>query len=511
MKRHWSGQQGAILVLTAFLLPFIIAFTGMAVDFGSAYVRRSQLQNAADAAVLAGAYQVDNKNKTKATIEEYLSKNLGELYTTYALQDNDDFPKNQSTLNYNYIISDAKDTLELSAKSSVNTTFLRLFNINNISVSVYAKAKISSTSTNINDDMFNFGLVAAHFSKANYDPRIQKNSDYSILFDTEPVFVDGNIMTNGKIVSDNDQQNILTGKVYASSDVKKQGETFSIKDYWQDGLKRTKIFEPDVWGYIGSYNPPSTWDVIRQIFRRFIKNLLGIESTDDWYAINKYFTFANINGNAFTYEKEIDPPNPPWPYQYGGKWQDISNPNKVIYRESIDISLANNPGINSLIEKYKNMSSTELEKNHIYLDLTSGRFHEFTSRQDSNVEYPGLTMSSPPNKSYRVVIVDGDLKVNLKYPKAPKDTEYAILISLNGNIEFHNDSVFNGIVYAPNINNNQGKGHITIDGGKDIHGSIVGQTILLNKAQQKIYWKNYFQTGNQSIPGTNEKRVYLIK
>ena len=163
--------------------------------------------------------------------------------------------------------------------------------------------------------MFNFGLVAAHFSKANYDPRIQKNSDYSILFDTEPVFVDGNIMTNGKIVFDNDQQNILTGKVYASSDVKKQGETFSIKDYWQDGLKRTKIFEPDVWGYIGSYNPPSTWDVIRQIFRRFIKNLLGIESTDDWYAINKYFTFANINGNAFTYEKEIDPPNPPWPYQ----------------------------------------------------------------------------------------------------------------------------------------------------------------------------------------------------
>ncbi|WP_286821140.1 hypothetical protein [Mitsuokella sp. UBA4253] len=29
MKRHWSGQQGAILVLTAFLLLFIIAFTGI--------------------------------------------------------------------------------------------------------------------------------------------------------------------------------------------------------------------------------------------------------------------------------------------------------------------------------------------------------------------------------------------------------------------------------------------------------------------------------------------------
>ena len=54
MKGNCRGQQGAILVLTAFLLPFIIAFTGMAVDFGSAYVRRSQMQNAADAAALAG-------------------------------------------------------------------------------------------------------------------------------------------------------------------------------------------------------------------------------------------------------------------------------------------------------------------------------------------------------------------------------------------------------------------------------------------------------------------------
>lgn len=38
MKGHCRGQQGAILVLTAFLLPFIIAFTGLAVDLGNLYV-----------------------------------------------------------------------------------------------------------------------------------------------------------------------------------------------------------------------------------------------------------------------------------------------------------------------------------------------------------------------------------------------------------------------------------------------------------------------------------------
>lgn len=75
MKRHWSGQQGAILVLTAFLLPFIIAFTGMAVDFGSAYVRRSQLQNAADAAALAGAYHLDD-NQADDVVLKYLNSSL---------------------------------------------------------------------------------------------------------------------------------------------------------------------------------------------------------------------------------------------------------------------------------------------------------------------------------------------------------------------------------------------------------------------------------------------------
>lgn len=63
MRGHRRGQQGAILVLTAFLLPFIIAFTGMAVDFGNLYVQHQRLQNAADAAVLAGAKAYAENNE----------------------------------------------------------------------------------------------------------------------------------------------------------------------------------------------------------------------------------------------------------------------------------------------------------------------------------------------------------------------------------------------------------------------------------------------------------------
>lgn len=68
MRGHRRGQQGAILVLTAFLLPFIIAFTGMAVDFGNLYVQHQKLQNAADAAALAGAYNFKAENSSDMSV-----------------------------------------------------------------------------------------------------------------------------------------------------------------------------------------------------------------------------------------------------------------------------------------------------------------------------------------------------------------------------------------------------------------------------------------------------------
>lgn len=56
IQKKWR-QQGAILAFTALLLPMIIVGTGLAVDLGNIYVNYSQLQNAADAAALAGAHE----------------------------------------------------------------------------------------------------------------------------------------------------------------------------------------------------------------------------------------------------------------------------------------------------------------------------------------------------------------------------------------------------------------------------------------------------------------------
>ena len=84
MRGHRGGQQGAILVLTAFLLPFIILFTGFAVDAGNAYVHHSKLQNAVDAAALAGGHKYaenESLNDTKIIVNDYMKLNQGKIPT----------------------------------------------------------------------------------------------------------------------------------------------------------------------------------------------------------------------------------------------------------------------------------------------------------------------------------------------------------------------------------------------------------------------------------------------
>ncbi len=55
LVRLWRGQRGAIAAMAAMLLTTIVGLTGAAVDLGLIYSTKGELQNAADAAALAGA------------------------------------------------------------------------------------------------------------------------------------------------------------------------------------------------------------------------------------------------------------------------------------------------------------------------------------------------------------------------------------------------------------------------------------------------------------------------
>ena len=78
LTKKWR-QQGAIIAFTALLLPMLIVGTGLAVDLGHVYVHYSRLQNAADAAALAGAHEYavqgekeNNHPKADKMAEQYV-------------------------------------------------------------------------------------------------------------------------------------------------------------------------------------------------------------------------------------------------------------------------------------------------------------------------------------------------------------------------------------------------------------------------------------------------------
>ena len=68
--RGFLRQRGSVLLLTGLLLPFVIGVTGLAVDVGNLYLTQSRLQNAADAAALAGAADIrDDLIAHRATVQ----------------------------------------------------------------------------------------------------------------------------------------------------------------------------------------------------------------------------------------------------------------------------------------------------------------------------------------------------------------------------------------------------------------------------------------------------------
>ena len=70
-------ERGAILVLTALLLPIIFGCVGIGYDIGNLYMHKARLQNVADAAALAGG-RAFLDSQEKRTDEEYTKDGLAE-------------------------------------------------------------------------------------------------------------------------------------------------------------------------------------------------------------------------------------------------------------------------------------------------------------------------------------------------------------------------------------------------------------------------------------------------
>lgn len=484
LNRYLLGNQNAdVLVMLAAGLAAMMFLGAIVIDLGGMYVNKAKLQNAADAAALAGAWYLDeDDDKIYDSVRQYVELDMGADASTDAIRrvNANEIPDSTNVINVHMLPSQTELTVYLLMQSP--THFLRYFGINGLPIEVEAKAGVSG-GTIITDEMFGFAMCAAHNTKSDYNMENPDSNECSIWFHTDNVDISGNIMTNGKLLFDNATTTTLRGTLYADEDLKSSGKNFSDK-YWENGVYTTKMIEPSVWGKYG-------W------------GSNGKKET---------FTFVDEDGNPFVQESEKTYSQEGW--QKNATCTEYDRDDKVIFRDEIDISIEKNDSIKQYLQNIKNMSISDRENQHIYYDDNISRNYNFSSSNDTS-HFPALCPHGDTivsnndtdipawNRWYKTVVVGNNIQVSFERSPVPSDDDFAIIVSLNGDIHIPNNVKFNGILYAPN-------GTIRIDGTAQVSGSIVAQRILLTSSGQNVV-ANRSMAQSSSSSSLSGKVVKLAK
>jgi Flp pilus assembly protein TadG len=131
-----SGQKGFVLVYMAATLSALLLFTGLAVDTGRAYVVKAQLTKAVDGAALAGARSL-NSGSPRTEAEKIFKANFptGYVGTSWVTD-----PTTPSFFAVSTDSSTGVNTVTVTASATVPTTFMRLANFTDLTVTSSGQA-----------------------------------------------------------------------------------------------------------------------------------------------------------------------------------------------------------------------------------------------------------------------------------------------------------------------------------------------------------------------------------
>ncbi|HUO04786.1 MAG TPA: VWA domain-containing protein [Candidatus Binataceae bacterium] len=141
MSARWKqkikeSKPGQILVMLALMIPVLIVFAGMAIDFGMIYVEQSALSRALDAAALEGMRNLYQGNST--------AQSLAQTAYTLNMSSTSQFTNNSITPTFSFSVgtdSNGNKLVNVSGTVTVNPFFLAIFNqFNQVSVSGSAQA-----------------------------------------------------------------------------------------------------------------------------------------------------------------------------------------------------------------------------------------------------------------------------------------------------------------------------------------------------------------------------------
>ena len=480
--RSSRGERGAVLMLTALALPMIFALTGLTIDIGNAYLAKSSLQNAADAAALAGGHTYADTNRqispTENTVLNYSGKNLAGD-TIQQVGSKNSRPTEDDTV---YVYPDIqKDTVDVYLSKRVPMIFLgaagKLLGIDSLTsmnVSVASRARLTKGGSG--SGYFDYTLFgAATKTKDGNSLQPANNPEEAALVfkgnPHNPYKIAGNIGSNGRIGLNNNNGGEYNFQMNGAS---------GIND---DGISRVDT-----------------------------SSLYGTDNL-----------FANPQGTA--------------------KGPTNSKYNTNVNDPPMDISFsATNPVTSDLYafyQKVKNLSETNLEaaeQKGWYCDDTTPATEKYKFdaggltyyngnlrwgqdlnplgvQCNSNNIYKHSANMTADKERFRVIIVNGDIELNMEktttdnklhawdmneqYQDVDGDGQthdnYAVIISLHGNIHMHNYSKFRGIIYAP-------EGTIWLDSYDRIYANVVGQRVKVDNQDYDVESGPFLTKRNASNP-----------
>lgn len=242
-----KAQKGAFLVFTALMIPVIFLCAGFAVDLGNAWAYKSKLQNAADAAVLAGAYQYqadsNDKKKIEDRIDKYMYANNGGIPFSRDKKDDSKngifyrFPKDGDT--------QKGLLLTLHVSEEAPTAFSKMFGFGSLHVAVVSTARIltGTISDNAGDDVFSYAFIGAGSKMDNlrrhYKDNVSWKNNDSIWFDSYGLVVNGKIYANDSVrINGPNQAKITNANDFSTS---QDYDSFLWSNGWRSGDKQEQF------------------------------------------------------------------------------------------------------------------------------------------------------------------------------------------------------------------------------------------------------------------------------
>jgi Flp pilus assembly protein TadG len=123
---NFQDESGGVLVFVAIFIVVLLGFTAVVIDGGRLYTEKSKLQNALDAAVLAGAQGL---RTSKARASE-LAINVSEKNGYKVVESDLEYPT-------------TNDTIKVVKQVNVPMTFAKVIGINSSTVKATASAKVA--------------------------------------------------------------------------------------------------------------------------------------------------------------------------------------------------------------------------------------------------------------------------------------------------------------------------------------------------------------------------------